>query len=219
MFYSQAQLPSAAVMQRWLDQLADAGFDTIRTGAVSTVVAGELHRHGFSTAQELALLEHTDPGSVRGRSDLPATHRLLAAAHADAASVDLAAFGPTWGTDQIGVTDICKATTRHRARGASIGLARGADGPGPAGPGLAGYAISGRDSRTGFLQRLAVHPSQHGHHLGLALTVDSLKWMARWRVQRVLVNTHTDNVAALALYERTGFTRLPDHLHVLERAA
>ncbi len=209
MFYSQAQLPSAAVLQRWLDQLADAGFDTIRTGAVSTLVAGELHRYGFTTAQELALLEHTDPGSVRGPADMPATHRLLAAAHADAAAVDLAAFGPTWGTDDVGVTDICNATARHRARGAFAGQSKV----------LAGYAVSGRDARTGFLQRLAVHPSEHGHHLGLALTVDSLRWMARWRVQRVLVNTHTDNVAALALYERTGFTLMPDHLHVLERAA
>ena len=46
---------------------------------------------------------------------------------------------------------------------------------------------------------------------------DALRWMARWRVQRALVNTHVGNEAALALYHRFGFTDLGDRLHVLER--
>jgi ribosomal protein S18 acetylase RimI-like enzyme len=41
--------------------------------------------------------------------------------------------------------------------------------------------------------------------------------MARWRVQRALVNTHIGNAAALALYHRAGFTDLSDRLHVYER--
>ena len=57
---------------------------------------------------------------------------------------------------------------------------------------------------------------QHQGH-GLSLVTDSLRWMARWRVQRALVNTHIGNDAALALYHRLGFTDLNDHLHVYER--
>ena len=51
----------------------------------------------------------------------------------------------------------------------------------------------------------------------IALVSDALRWMARWRVQRALVNTHVGNTAALALYHRFGFTDLADRLHVYER--
>ena len=40
---------------------------------------------------------------------------------------------------------------------------------------------------------------------------------ARWRIERVLVNTHVGNTAALDLYASTGFERLEDELTVLER--
>jgi ribosomal protein S18 acetylase RimI-like enzyme len=51
----------------------------------------------------------------------------------------------------------------------------------------------------------------------MALVADSLRWMARWRVNRALVNTHTGNTAALALYHGLGFSDLGDRLHVYER--
>ena len=54
--------------------------------------------------------------------------------------------------------------------------------------------------------------------LGLALVADSLGWMARWRVTSALVNTALDNDAALELYDRTGFVRLPTQLRVYERS-
>ena len=79
------------------------------------------------------------------------------------------------------------------------------------------YAISGRDGKNGYLQRLAVSPEhQHRGH-GATLVCDAVRWMARWRVQRALVNTHVGNDAALALYHRVGFTDLEDRLHVYER--
>ena len=52
---------------------------------------------------------------------------------------------------------------------------------------------------------------------GAALVADSLRWMARWRVQRALVNTHVGNDGALALYHRFGFSDLHDRLHGYER--
>ena len=82
---------------------------------------------------------------------------------------------------------------------------------------MSAYALSGRDAKQGFLQRLAVDPSHQRAGLGRALVLDSLQWLARWRVQRVLVNTPTDNYPALALYEQLGFHRLGVHLRVYER--
>ena len=104
------------------------------------------------------------------------------------------------------MADVRCATPRHRARLAGDGDAH-----------LAAYAITGRDASQGFLQRLAVDPAYQRRGLGRALVLDSLQWLGRWRVRRVLVNTPTDNEAALALYEQVGFHRLPERLGVYER--
>jgi ribosomal protein S18 acetylase RimI-like enzyme len=47
--------------------------------------------------------------------------------------------------------------------------------------GIVAYAISGRDGRNGYIQRLAVAPEHQHHGHGLTLVTDSLRWMARWR--------------------------------------
>ena len=103
------------------------------------------------------------------------------------------------------IADVRSATPRHRARTIHR------DGR------LVAFAVSGRDGRLGFLQRLAVDPGAQHQGLGRRLVLDSLRWAGRWRAARVLVNTHVDNEPALALYAATGFVRLPDELVVLER--
>jgi ribosomal protein S18 acetylase RimI-like enzyme len=69
---------------------------------------------------------------------------------------------------------------------------------------------------TGFVQRLAVDPSYEGLGVGSALLQDGLSWLARHRVDSILVNTHLDNHRALALYRRWGFHQVDQHLQVLE---
>ena len=79
-----------------------------------------------------------------------------------------------------------------------------------------GFLISGRAGRTGYVQRLAVHPDAHRQGLANDLLLDSLRWMRRARLHAVYVNTHVDNVAALALYRAHGFVELPERLRVFE---
>jgi ribosomal protein S18 acetylase RimI-like enzyme len=105
----------------------------------------------------------------------------------------------------VGLGDVRSATPRHRARAIRVDQE------------IVAYIISGRDGRNGYVQRLAVSPAHQHHGFGRALVTDSLRWMARWRVQRALVNTHIGNDTALALYHRLGFTDLGDRLHVFER--
>jgi len=81
---------------------------------------------------------------------------------------------------------------------------------------IVAFAISGRDAGLGFLQRLAVDPAHQRAGLGQRLVLDSLRWAARWRCHRVLVNTHVENEPALTLYARTGFVHLDEQLVVLE---
>ncbi len=203
--YAQGRVPRSDHLAAWLDDLRLLGFTTARTNALAGEAARLVAASGFECVQRLVLLEHTDPSAVaRGRS----TIRLGAVDDGAAASVDRAAFAAPWALDAPSIADVRLATPRHRFRGCTVTPADGE---------LVAFAISGRDARQGFLQRLAVHPDHHRCGHATALVADSLAWMARWRVGRVLVNTHTDNTAALALYDTFGFVRLADELRVFER--
>jgi ribosomal protein S18 acetylase RimI-like enzyme len=202
-FHQQARLPTAGELDRWCHTLADAGFGAVRTTAVAGAAAPRFDAAGFDSVQELVLLQFDEPRRVP-----PPTapiRRLSPAQHTLAADLDRAAFGDDWALDAAAIADVCVATPRFRAR--TIG-----------GLPMTAYAISGRDARQGFLQRLAVSPEAQRAGLGRSLVFDSLRWAARWRVDRVLVNTHTANRAALALYEGVGFHRLAERLHVFERS-
>ncbi|MGZ4791509.1 MAG: GNAT family N-acetyltransferase [Ilumatobacteraceae bacterium] len=201
--YNQSRLPAPSDITTWIRDLRLAGYDTIRTGAVGVQAGARFERLGFEAIQSLVLLEHTAIGKVAGASS--GSSRLALDDDLDASQIDVAAFGPGWCIDRVGIGDVRSATPRHRARAVRVEDQ------------LVAYAISGRDGKNAYIQRLAVSPShQHQGH-GTALVSDSLRWMARWRVHRALVNTHVGNHAALALYHHFGFTDLADRLHVYER--
>ncbi len=203
--YNQRRLPTPTDVLRWIDELDARGYRVLRTGALNAAQAHLLEPLGFVELQRLALLEHPSPRAA-AHGTVGATRRLLQGDHAAASGVDCLAFGHPWGLDTHAIADVCGATRRHRARWI-------ADDDGA----LVAYAISGRDARIGFLQRLAVRPDAQRHGHGRSLVVDSLHWAARWRIERVLVNTDIANVAALDLYSSTGFERLDEELRVLEK--
>lgn len=218
--YDQRRVPTPQDVSRWLVAIAERGYTVVRTGALNESQVGSLEPHGFERRQLLALLEHPEPGRAtcpdRGRtppspapsttpSPVPSLRRLATSEHDEAAAVDRAAFHEPWALDARAIADVRSATRRHRARCALDDT------------GLIAYAVSGRDGRLGFLQRLAVRPDRQGRGVGRALVLDSLRWAARWRCDRVLVNTDVANEPALGLYRQLGFVRLPSVLSVLER--
>ena len=201
--YNHSRLPTPSDITGWIRELRLVGYDTVRTGALGVQAGARFERLGFEVVQSLVLLEHRSVGSAL--TPAGTTIRLAVEHDEEASRIDVAAFGPGWGIDRIGISDVRAATPRHRARGVVTDHE------------LVAYSISGRDGRNGYIQRLAVSPAhQHRGH-GAALVGDALRWMARRRVQRALVNTHIGNESALALYHRFGFTDLSDRLHVYER--
>jgi ribosomal protein S18 acetylase RimI-like enzyme len=198
--------PRVGQVERWLDELRGAGYESVRTGALEPDAGQAFLTAGFTVAQRLALLQLDapfDPPRPAGRLRAVRTAEDAEAA----AQIDLGAFGSTWCFDADAIGEARHATPAHRAR-----FSLDADGR------PAGYAISGRAGRNGFLQRLAVAPdAQRGGHGGL-LVADALRWLRRWRAQTVLVNTEVTNEPALRLYQRTGFRLRHDELHVLERS-
>lgn len=213
-FIDSGNVPSSTSLRVWLGELSARGFTSVRTGAVTDSGADTLHRQGFETLQRLRLLDlgligWRPPTSSVDRRAIR-TRRLRHLERNVAAVVDRAAFGDHWSIDVIGINETCDATPSHRARTIDSGFGDGASA-------LAGYAVTGRADRTGYLQRLAVHPDQQGCGIGFSLTLDSLVWMQRRRLSRAIVNTHVDNEAALGLYARMGFRVLPQGLAVMTR--
>jgi ribosomal protein S18 acetylase RimI-like enzyme len=130
--------------------------------------------------------------------------------HTAAAAVDRDAFGSSWANDVHDLEDIRTATPTHHATGRFVRRGRRRRE-------LAGFAISGAASGTGYLQRLAVARAYQGDGHGRALTAESLAWMRRRRLRAALVNTAVTNEPALALYASFGFRRLTEQLVVMQR--
>lgn len=208
-FIDHGTVPSSTALRVWLGELRAHGFTSIRTGAVTDAGADTLQRQGFETVQTLRLLDLSLIGWRPPAGPTVRSRRLRVHERADAVLVDRAAFGDPWAIDINGIDETCTATPSHRARTIVT--------DDPALP-LAGYAITGRADRTGYLQRLAVHPEQQGRRVGISLTRDSLMWMQRRHLSRAIVNTHTDNEVALELYQRMGFRALPQGLAVMSRS-
>lgn len=208
-FTEHGLVPSSTVIRVWLGELRAWGFTAVRTGAVTEVGADTLQRQGFHAMQRLHLLDLSLVGWHAPADNGVQTDRLRVRDRPTAAAVDHAAFGDTWAMDAVGIAETCAATPTHRSRSVH-GTQFGADGP-------VAYAVTGRADRTGYLQRLAVHPGYQGRGAGRSLTRDSLIWMQRRRLTRAMVNTHIDNDVALGLYCDMGFRVLPLGLVVLAR--
>jgi [ribosomal protein S18]-alanine N-acetyltransferase len=191
----------------WTALLSERGFTRIRTGALSSRQATQAERAGLTCVQELSLLDRATPEVDRfeRRTARTARTRRLRRRELEAiAAIDLTAFGPNWTLDADMLSDVRTATPVHRARTVRDGER------------IVGFLIAGRAGSTGYIQRLAIDPTARRRGLATALVYDSLHWMYRARTQRVYVNTHVDNDAALALYRRLGFNELPERLRVYE---
>lgn len=73
---------------------------------------------------------------------------------------------------------------------------------------LCGYAGLAPAGSTADVTTIAVSPGVQGRGVGGTLLADLLQQARRARASAVLLEVRADNVAALRLYERTGFDRL-----------
>jgi ribosomal protein S18 acetylase RimI-like enzyme len=199
--YASRRIPPDA-LRRVLAELADAGYDRVRTAALSPDEQEPFLAAGFSVDEHLHLLAHdltglptpTRPSPLRRarRRDRPAV-----------LAVDQAAFAAPWRLDLAGLREALLATPSVRFRVAVV------DGE------IVGYAVAGRAGWRGYLQRVAVHPDHDNRGLGRMLVTDSLDWLERRGARRAVVNTQEGNAAALHLYEALGFRPEPAGLDVL----
>lgn len=193
-------------MQRCLDALKTLGFREAITAAIAPNESAGFFAAGFTVTEHLHLLERTVTASDRAPVAVPEGVRLARGYKRDLdelLAVDARSFGSFWRLDKAGINDARSATAYARFR-----VARRDDV-------VIGYAITGRQGRTGYLQRLAVDPSARRIGLGTALVLDGVRWLARRHAHTVLVNTQETNATALALYESLDFRLKPEGLNVL----
>lgn len=81
--------------------------------------------------------------------------------------------------------------------------------------GLIGYQISTGNAFGTHLARLGVGKSAQGHGVGTALVSELVNRLDPKRMPRLSVNTQSDNLASLTLYNKIGFTPTGEHYPVL----
>lgn len=195
-----AQRPTVRALEQVLARLRAAGYRLVVTSALGPSESEPFERAGFQVRQLLHLLAH----DLR---EMPDVDRPLRRARRldPLLALDTAAFDPDWRFGPCDLTDARRATRSARIRVAGA----------PGAP--IGYALAGRCTPIGYLQRLAVHPQYQRNGWGRALVADALRWLARRGTTIAYVNTQAGNDAALALYGACGFRPLSTGLCTLER--
>ena len=203
-------IPDEDDVERWIAEARGGGARSIRTGALFPPSVPAFAATGFDVIDTLSLMEldltRREHPSPRAWTSTRPLSRVRRHQLDEAAEIDRRAFPEPWANDRAALGDIVDATPSARARCVRV------DGR------MVAFAVSGRARDWGYLQRLAVDPQSRRLGLARLLVIDALGWMRRRRVDRVLVNTSTDNDAADALYRSCWFSRRAERLSILERA-
>ncbi len=207
--HGEHAVPAGHHVGEWLSTLADWGYRRVRTNAVPDNLAMALGDSGFTVAQDLALLRRLHRDAPRfdiPRDARPHPVRRLSVHSADILDLDDVAFGHEWRLDAESLADALAATSSAR-----VWVSRRDET-------LEGFVVAGLTGRTGYVQRLAVHPAVRRSGVASRLVARALQWTHRRGAKETLVNTEVTNVAALGLYDRLGFEALDRRLKVMERS-
>ena len=220
--------------------LQNQGYQAVVTAAVGPSERAAFRSDDFSEREHLHLLRHdlqpgsaAQPGGTRAtagtgsqprlqrprlwRQAGPRSRRGTNCDFHDILTLDGQSFDEFWRFDRDGLEDTIKATPASRLR-----IMRRADLAEPPESDdhnnkVVGYALAGRAGRTGYLQRLAVHPAVRRQGIGTLLVDDALAWARRRGAELVWVNTQKHNDNALRLYQRLGFALQEHTLTVMYR--
>jgi [ribosomal protein S18]-alanine N-acetyltransferase len=73
---------------------------------------------------------------------------------------------------------------------------------------VVGYQFNALEGESGYLVRIAVHPSVNGQGVGVRLMSEAIEFFKQEHILRIMLNTQDDNVRAHRLYEWFGFVRI-----------
>jgi ribosomal protein S18 acetylase RimI-like enzyme len=151
-----------------------------------------LSKNGFTHTQNIVMLEWKgmrapEASSLEGvalRTMQPGDLPLVA-------KLDAAAFKPLW-------QNTLDALEKALPQATSAIVAEDAQG-------MVGYQISTANPFGAHLARLAVRPDAQRRGLGSMIVTDLIRRLKKKGVARLTVNTQSDNLSSLALYDKMGF--------------
>lgn len=205
-----AALDDALDVDEWLDMALPLVLDGLRRRGMRKLawmdyggwVGPYLMARGFKRLTEVVTLAKLD----RALPDTSAHGiRLRRASDADipaVMAVDRAALAPHWWHGEVNI----------RRRAATLPHFTVAEVAGA----VVGYAEGELHLPAAHLNRIAVHPTYQGRGIGALLLHDALRAFWRRRVERVTLNTQTDNHRSLQLYCRFGFELTGDTMTAWE---
>jgi len=169
------------------------GGGTVALIAMHQWLSKLLSKNDFTHTQDIVMLEWkgakipepSHPSGISIRSMQPADLP-------EVAELDAAAFTPLWQNPQ----DALEKALPQATSATVIGGAQG----------VVGYQISTANPFGAHLARLAVRPDMQRQGLGSLIVVDLLHRLNEKGMARLSVNTQSDNLASLALYNKIGFT-------------
>jgi ribosomal-protein-alanine N-acetyltransferase len=82
---------------------------------------------------------------------------------------------------------------------------------------VVGYQFNALENDTGYLIRIAVHPTFGSKGIGARLMAEAIRFFEREGAARILLNTQEENVHAHRLYEWFGFVRAQQTGFVLRK--
>jgi ribosomal protein S18 acetylase RimI-like enzyme len=119
----------------------------------------------------------------------------------DVAKVDIEAFGWFWHNTLDSLKRACSQAVNATVAEDDSGVI--------------GYQLSTGNPLGAHLARLGVRPEAQGRGVGTALVSDLIQSLGASRINRLSVNTQSDNLTSLALYKKLGFVRTGEHFPVL----
>jgi ribosomal protein S18 acetylase RimI-like enzyme len=176
-----------------LDEIAQAGGARVAVIAMQPWLQQILIASGFKNIQQIVMLEwQYQPWAGSEAQDIH-IRRMIDADLPAVARTDAASFDPLWQNS---------LETLHKAFAQSLiaTVAENADG-------IIGYQLSTGGGQRAHLARLAVHVTMQRHGVGRALLGDLFTRLVNDGIFKLSVNTQSDNVVSLNLYQKMGFVR------------
>ena len=174
-------------------EIARSGGAKVAAIAMRPWLQSILAEGGFANHQQIVMLEWRHQPWAAREADGFRVRRMLEADLPKVEKTDAASFDPLWQNS---------LETLYRAFSQAF-LATVAEDE----RGIVGYQITTGHGQRAHLARLAVHPRVQGRGAGKALLSGVFRTLIENGMSRLTVNTQSDNVNSLNLYQKIGFVR------------
>jgi len=182
-----------ALWQTAREEVAHAGGARLAVIAMQPWFQQILAASNFKNIQQIVMLEWQYQPWAGSEAQGIHVRRMLETDIPDVEKTDIASFDPLWQNS---------LETLHRAYAQSL-IATVAEND----KGIIGYQLSTGGGHRAHLARLAVNSSMQGRGVGRALLGDLFSKLVNNGMYHLSVNTQSDNVVSLSLYQKMGFIR------------